>query len=46
MLAMTEGGRTYTEREMLDWGRQAGFEPEGGERVSARSYLVRLRRAN
>jgi SAM-dependent methyltransferase len=44
MLAMTEGGRTYTEREMMDWGRKAGFEPAGGERVSERSYLVCLRK--
>jgi SAM-dependent methyltransferase len=44
MLAMTEGGRTYTEEEILSWGREAGFVPETGERIDERSYLVRMRR--
>jgi SAM-dependent methyltransferase len=44
MLAMTDGGRTYTEDEMLEWGREAGFEAEAGERIHERSYLVRMRK--
>jgi hypothetical protein len=44
MLAMTDGGRTYTEDEILEWARQAGFEPEPGERIDDRSALVRFRR--
>lgn len=45
MLAMTEGGRTFTEEEILSWGREAGFAFESGERIDARSYLVRLKKA-
>jgi len=44
MLAMTDGGRTYTENEMLSWGRDAGFAPEPGERIDERSFLVRMRK--
>lgn len=44
MLAMTEGGRTYTEAEVAGWGEEAGFRFEGGERIDERSYLVTLRR--
>jgi hypothetical protein len=44
MLVMTEGGRTYTEKEILSWGTAAGFIPEPGERLHERSCLVRLRR--
>jgi hypothetical protein len=44
MLAMTDGGRTYTEEEILSWGREAGFTPQPGERIDERSYLVRMRR--
>jgi SAM-dependent methyltransferase len=44
MLAMTPGGRTYTEDEIAGWGRETGFEHEGGERVGERSYLVTLKR--
>jgi SAM-dependent methyltransferase len=44
MLAMTDGGRTYTEAEIAAWGREAGFTFGGGERLDARSYLVHLRR--
>ena len=44
MLAMTPGGRTYTEREILDWGREAGFVAEPGEQVDEGASLVRLRR--
>jgi SAM-dependent methyltransferase len=44
MLAMTDGGRTYTEEEIHAWGRAAGFEAGPGERIDERSYLVRLRR--
>jgi hypothetical protein len=44
MLAMTDRGRTYTEEEILSWGRDAGFTAEPGERLDERSYLVRMRR--
>jgi hypothetical protein len=44
MLAMTDGGRTYTEAEILSWGREAGFAPEPGERIDDRSYLIRMRK--
>lgn len=44
MLAMTEGGRTYTEAEIAAWGEAAGFRFEGGERIDERSYLITLRR--
>jgi SAM-dependent methyltransferase len=44
MLAMTPGGRTYTEQEIAAWGEAAGFLCEGGERIHARSYLLTLRR--
>jgi hypothetical protein len=44
MLAMTEGGRTYTEDEILSWGKAVGFVPEPGVRINERSYLVRMRR--
>jgi len=44
MLAMTAGGRTYTEQEIAAWGEAAGFTFEGGERIQARSYLLSFRR--
>jgi SAM-dependent methyltransferase len=44
MLAMTDGGRTYTEAEIAAWGAEAGFTFAGGERLNARSYLVHLTR--
>jgi hypothetical protein len=44
MLVMTAAGRTYTEREIGEWGRSAGFVTERGERLSERSFLVVLRR--
>jgi SAM-dependent methyltransferase len=44
MLADTPAGRTYTEREILSWGEAAGFVGELGERLSGRSYLVRMRK--
>jgi SAM-dependent methyltransferase len=44
MLAMTPGGNVCTEEEIHGWGREAGLVPEPGERLSPRSYLVRLRR--
>jgi SAM-dependent methyltransferase len=44
MLAMTPGGRTYTEAEIASWGREAGFAFEGGVRVNERSYLLAFRR--
>ncbi len=44
MLAMTAGGRTYTEAELAGWGRSAGFEPEPGRRLGPRSFLLTLRR--
>ncbi|MBP7146382.1 MAG: hypothetical protein KBD01_02470 [Acidobacteria bacterium] len=46
MLAMTEGGRTYTVAEIEEWGRDAGFEPLRDDRVNDSSHLVYLRRAN
>ena len=45
MLAMTQGGRSYTAAEIGAWGRAAGFDVEPGERLAERSYLVRLRRS-
>lgn len=44
MLAMTEGGRTYTEDEIGAWGEHAGYDLEGGERINDRSFLIRFRR--
>ena len=44
MLAMTPGGRTYTEQEIATWGEEAGFIFAGGERIHARSYLLTFRR--
>jgi hypothetical protein len=44
MLAMTDGGRTYTEAEIAGWGTDAGFTFAGGERLNARSYLIHLHR--
>jgi len=44
MLAMTQGGRTFTEAEIAGWGEEAGFAHEGGERIDERSCLVTLRR--
>ncbi len=44
MLASTPAGRTYTEEEIVSWGEAAGFVRETGERLSGRSYLVRMRR--
>jgi hypothetical protein len=45
MLAMTDGGRTYTEDEILSWGTEAGFAPRPGERIDDRSFLVRMRKS-
>lgn len=44
MLAMTDGGRTYTEDEILSWGSAAGFARERGERVDDRSFLVKMKK--
>lgn len=44
MLAMTAGGRTYTQREVAAWGSDAGLVLERGERISDRSYLIVLRK--
>jgi len=44
MLAMTAEGRTYTEEEILSWGRDAGLEPGGTERIDDRATLITLRR--
>lgn len=44
MLAMTPGGRAYTEREIHTWGREAGLVPEPSDRIEGRSWLLRLRR--
>jgi hypothetical protein len=44
MLAMTDGGTTYTAGEIEDWGRAAGFVPERRERLSPMSELVTLRK--
>lgn len=44
MLAMTDGGRSYTAREIEEWGRATGFEPEGSEALDERSGLVFLRK--
>ncbi len=44
MLAMTCGGRTYTEAELHAWGTDAGFTPLPGRRIDARSFLVVLAR--
>jgi SAM-dependent methyltransferase len=44
MLAMTPGGRVYTEAEIHEWGREAGYSPEPGTRIDDRSYIVRLRK--
>lgn len=44
MLAMTPGGSTYTEAEIVSWGEDAGLERESGARLGERSYLVVLRK--
>ncbi len=44
MLAMTRGGRTYTEAEYHAWGAAAGFVPRPGKRIDGRSFLVFLER--
>ena len=44
MLAMTAGGRTYTEAELAAWGAAAGFVAEPGRRLGLRSFLLTLRR--
>jgi SAM-dependent methyltransferase len=44
MLAMTEGGATYTAREIEAWGRAAGLVPESAERISPLSELITLRK--
>ncbi len=44
MLAMTDGGRTYTEAEITEWGERAGFTADGSLAVSDRSHLVHFRR--
>ena len=45
MLAMTRAGRTYTEEEIVSWGAASGLVFERGERISERSYLIELRKA-
>lgn len=46
MLAMTPGGRRYTQEEIGAWARAAGLAPEGGRRLDGRSHrLVYRRRA-
>lgn len=44
MLAMTDGGTTYTAHEIEAWGRAAGLEPERRERLSPMSELITLRK--
>ncbi len=44
MLAMTAGGRTYTEAEIVSWGAGAGLERERAARLGERSVLVILRK--
>ncbi len=44
MLALTPGGEVYTESEIQDWGRSAGFTSDPGERINERSYIVRFRK--
>lgn len=44
MLAMTPGGRTYTEAEIHGWAEAAGFTPEASERIDGRTVLLHLRR--
>jgi hypothetical protein len=44
MLAMTPEGRTYTEEEIHAWARDAGFAPEGTDRIDGRTVLLHLRR--
>lgn len=44
MLAMTEGGTTYTAEEIEAWGRGAGLTREGVTRLSGRSELITLRK--
>lgn len=44
MLAMSRGGRTYTESEIVSWAEQAGFEHESSERLSERSFLILFRK--
>ena len=44
MLAMTDGGTTYTAGEIEEWGRRAGLLPERRERLSPMSELITLRK--
>ena len=44
MLAMTPGGRTYTEQEVEEWAREVGLEPAGLKRLSERSGIASFRR--
>lgn len=44
MLAMTEGGRTYTVEEIERWLVEAGFTPSGCRKISERSTLITARR--
>ena len=44
MLAMTDGGTTYTAGEIEEWGRASGFVPERRERLSPMSELITLRK--
>lgn len=44
MLAMTAGGRTYTEAELAGWGAAAGFQASSGRRLGLRSFLLTLTR--
>ncbi len=42
MLAMTDGGATYTADEIESWGRAAGLRVAGAVRLSGRSELITL----
>jgi hypothetical protein len=44
MLAMSDGGRTFTEEEVLAWAEQAGFVRLAGLRINDRSHLVMFHR--
>lgn len=44
MLAMTEGGRTYTVEEIERWLGEAGFIPAGHRKINERSTLITARR--
>jgi SAM-dependent methyltransferase len=44
MLANTEGGRTYTEKELVGWAEEAGLQRVSSQRLSPRSCLLQLRK--